>query len=617
MNLQRTLRNAAASVLLLTTAAWAQQPAPPVTLQEDETSWTIANGIVTAKVMKNNSTITSILYKGIEVIADGADRRSVNWSHLPVAPEKVLKVTINPADNGGERVEVSVKGICNGQKQGSGPGGGFIADIEVRYSLARGESGIYTYCNFEHPEKYPADTMGEARCLAKIGDLFDWMTASPTRNMLYPAPKDRVGMDWVENKYNYTQIQYDNPAFGWSSTTKKVGFWFVNGSTEYLSGGPTKTEFQCHRDTTQIGAPCILQYWRSSHYGGSSVDVAAGEYWTKTIGPFLLYFNSGETPQAMYEDALARQKQEAQQWPFAWAKHPDYPLADQRGTVVGKLKFNDPQAKSQSLSKLMVGLAHPDYHITTTRAAAQNSPADINWQVDAKHYEFWVPGASSGEFKIAHVRPGTYTLHAFANDVVGEFAKTDVVVKAGETLDLGELEWKPVRHGKQVWELGIADRSAAEFLGGDQFTSPRLTQLYRESIPNGVNFVVGKSDPKKDWFIRHTQGGEAGKWNIQFEMPKAATGKATMRVALAGKQSPFVEVAVNGQSVGRGDGLWFDSSLGRNQIRGTWDERAITFDAALLKSGTNTISLIIGQGGVMYDYLRLELDETPVTASVR
>ena len=48
---------------------------------------------------------------------------------------------------------------------------------------------------------------------------------------------------------------------------------------EYLSGGPTKVEFLCHRDTTRVAAPCLLNYWRSSHYGGAAVTVGAGEHW--------------------------------------------------------------------------------------------------------------------------------------------------------------------------------------------------------------------------------------------------------------------------------------------------------------------------------------------------
>jgi hypothetical protein len=95
------------------------------------------------------------------------------------------------------------------------------------------------------------------------------------------------------DKYIHTATQFENRAYGWSSTRDKLGFWLLNPSVEYLSGGPTKTEFLCHRDTTPVAAPIVFNYWRSSHYGGAFVEVGKGEAWTKVVGPFLLYVNSG------------------------------------------------------------------------------------------------------------------------------------------------------------------------------------------------------------------------------------------------------------------------------------------------------------------------------------
>lgn len=95
--------------------------------------------------------------------------------------------------------------------------------------------------------------------------------------MRFYYPKDLQTGD----KYVFTALQSKNPAFGWSSTTYNVGLFFINPSMEYMSGGPTKVEFLGHRDTNQQAAPCVLNYWRSSHYGGAEVNVAAGEQWTK------------------------------------------------------------------------------------------------------------------------------------------------------------------------------------------------------------------------------------------------------------------------------------------------------------------------------------------------
>jgi len=51
--------------------------------------------------------------------------------------------------------------------------------------------------------------------------------------------------------------------------------------------GPSLPRGKAEIDATnRIAAPCVLNYWRSSHYGGAEVSVAAGEKWSKVIGPF-------------------------------------------------------------------------------------------------------------------------------------------------------------------------------------------------------------------------------------------------------------------------------------------------------------------------------------------
>ena len=122
-------------------------------------------------------------------------------------------------------------------------------------------------------------------------------------------------------------MQFDHPVYGWSSPGNQTGFWLVNPSEEYLSGGPTKVEFLCHRDTTPVAAPCLHNYWRSSHYGGAAVEVGAGEHWTKVVGPFLLYINSGHDTAGLWKDAQARQQAESAKWPYEWVAGVEVPEA--------------------------------------------------------------------------------------------------------------------------------------------------------------------------------------------------------------------------------------------------------------------------------------------------
>ena len=524
----RAARTLALSAICLglTIAANAQKPSgEKVVLSEDASAYTLSNGIITARVDKKSGDLLSMKYKGDEMLGTlpgpdglpdvatdkpGANIRGGNhnftdhqygfWSHdTDSSTPTIDKVTIDPKANGGERAEVSMKGISGGKPMGAGPGGSFISDVEIRYALGRGDSGVYTYSIFEHQPDYPASVLGEARFCTKLADFFDWMSVGPKWNKPYPKAE---GAAAHEDKYDFTADQFENPAFGWSSTTKHVGYWILNPSVEYLSGGPTKVEFLGHRDTNNIQAPTVLNYWRSSHYGGAVVDVDKGEHWTKVIGPFMLYVNQGPTPQAMYDNAIAQQKIESQKWPYNWVAGVDYPKPSERAVVSGHLVLADPQAKGAKMTNIRVGLTAPGYTVQEPGRNGVLSPArDIDWQTDAKHYEFWVNADANGSFKINGVRPGTYTLHAFADGVLGELAKTDVTVAPGKPLNMGTVEWVPTRYGKQVWEIGVPNRTASEFAGGDDYAHDGMFLTYAKLYPNDVNYVIGKSDFKKDWFI--------------------------------------------------------------------------------------------------------------------
>jgi rhamnogalacturonan endolyase len=642
-----------------------------VLLSEDQSAYTLSNGIVTARVDKKSGDLLSVRYKDLEMLAtimgpDGlpdttVDKPGANtrggghrytdhqygfWSHDTDGPHTTASVTIDPKSNGGQRAEVAIKGISDGKPMGAGPGGSFIADIEIRYAIGRNESGLYTYSIFEHQPSYPSSVLGEARFCTKLADFFDWMSIGPKWNRPYPKAQGEH-----EDKYDFTADQFDSPAFGWSSTSKKVGFWFVNPSVEYLSGGPTKVEFLGHRDTNDVQAPTVLNYWRSSHYGGAVVDVDEGEHWTKVIGPFMLYVNNADTPQKMYDDAIGQAHKESQKWPYDWVSGVDYPHRDQRVQVSGRLAIHDPQLPNVKATKMLVGLSYPTYEIhpratdgsgttlarptqTQTQAQAPAPPRTrrIDWQTDAKHYEFWARADANGHFLISNVRPGQYTLHAFGNGVMGEFTKQDIVIQPGKPLDMGTIEWVPDRRGKQVWDIGIPNRTGTEFFKGDDYSHDGMFLLYAKLFPNDINYTVGKSDFSKDWFFEQvphnenpdakpqgynmrTPNGRATPWSVTFEIPKApSTGTAHLRVAIASNSTSEIDVAVNDQPAGKIDQLYRDGAIARNGITGIWSEHDVPFDAALLKQGTNVLTLTVPAGpltsGVIYDYLRLELDES-------
>jgi rhamnogalacturonan endolyase len=730
----------AASAIFVSASLFAAES--PVTISENDASFTLDNGIVAARVSKRSGDITSLKYKNLELLENNSGRAFGYWSHDASSTNgHMTRITIDPKANGGARGEVSVKGIAGGNRMGSGPGGSVIADIEIRYALGRGDSGVYTYSIFSHPTNYPGTSLGEARFCAKLNDsIFDWMTVDANRNMKLISAYDwnhgtvmngkemrrmntGIYKGEVEHKYDYSANQFETLAWGWSSTTKNVGLWFVNPTIEYLSGGPTKVELSAHRDATfntnALGAPappCLLNYWRGSHYGGSVCSVTNGEEWTKVIGPFLIYCNAGKSPDEMWKDALSRSTKETKAWPYDWVAGVDYPHKNERATVKGQLVLNDPQAPKAKMSNLLVGLSAPDYtpprinrggfggggfgggggfsmagggedEAATTNAnltfggvpgagnagtnfnnggggrrgfagnfadgtnsvAGTNGfgggrfgrrggrgggggggfggqPRVVDWQNDAKHYEFWVRGDAKGNFKIPNVRPGNYTLHAIADGVFGEFALTNVTVEAGKSLNLAKLNWQPVRLGKQLWDVGIPNRKGSEFFKGDDYFHWGWYLEYAKLFPNDVNYVIGRSDFRKDWFFEqvphnenpeNTTGSGRGRsttWSITFYLSDAPRGKAILRMAICGSATRNLTVTMNDKSAGTIAVPPYNATINRDGIGGYWSPRDLAFDASLMKAGENVMKLTIPEGsltsGVIYDYLRLELDES-------
>jgi rhamnogalacturonan endolyase len=754
----------------------AQAASAPVTVTDNGRSWTLDNGIVKATITKDSGSMPSLLYHGVQIMqASGG-----TWEHNPQgAPVLTNSVSIDPATNGGQRAEVSIKGKSNGtftMTRGA-PGGGTMVDIEIRYSLGRGDSGIYVYSILSHPASYPAMGVGaEDRYITRLNQAFDWITVDKDRNMLEAAPTDwgtgvvvhakeqrimskGVYKNSVEHKYSYSGMQYVTKAYGWSSTKYHIGAWFINPTIEYLSGGPTRIDLDAHFGDNGDPEPIILDYWHSGHYDGARAQIPAGEEWTKVVGPIFVYVNSLDAPKpttqaeldtlkategnptvpaswtananTLWQNALDQWKKENTKWPYDWVNGVDYTPLAERGNVTGRIVLVDPLAPKGSSTKLphlVVGLTHADADpATMARMARPGPPAGFgsgpgagpgagpraesnvapglsaapgaapagtpgarpgfrpggggfgnftpnpdagSWIHDARYYQFFNDGSEDGKFTITKVRPGTYTLHATADGVLGDFAQANITVEPGKTIDLGKLVWKPVRFGRQIWEIGYPDRAADEFFKGDgqNFWLWGWNLRYALLFPNDLTYTVGKSDWHKDWFFeevphatnlsfvnpdakdpanqrfgwvkaesltQYPQTDQTGPWRIygrgketvwtiKFNMAKPGQGVAALRAGLAGVDGlrSGLAVAVNGQSVGAiGDGSNPDNLrlIGTNAIRyntdkGLWQQRTLKFDAALLKKGENEMTFTVPAGdlqsGVVWDYLRLEMDET-------
>ena len=270
-----------------------------------------------------------------------------------------------------------------------------------------------------------------------------------------------------------------------------------------------------------------------------------GQAWGRVVGPIFIYFNRLTDPKdpsqaeldkltasygsgmpavpaewhdngiALWNDAVAKSNAEKAAWPFSWVEGVDYPHKDgachcHRATGAQRLAGSYQAAAQFERWPHSCQFQGSESGYTLL---AGNGPI-VTWPHDGNFYQFWSEGGSGRNFTIPNVRPGTYTLHAFANGVLGEYAKADITVEAGKKIDLGKLDWQPVRYGKQIWEIGYPDRKADKFFKGDPDNYWLWGWGLRYSLlfPNDITYTIGKSDYRKDWFMEEVPHSTNTAW---------------------------------------------------------------------------------------------------------
>ena len=140
-----------------------------------------------------------------------------------------------------------------------------------------------------------------------------------------------------------------------------------------------------------------------------------------------------------------------------------------------------------------------------------------------------------------------------------------------------------------------------------------------------MKYVIGQSDFRKDWFFEQVPyndnshnvtgsgRGSATTWTVTFDLPEAPHGRATLRLAICGVGTRSLAADLNDQPIGTVSNLTYNATINRDGIGGYWAEHDLVFDASRMKQGKNVLALTVPAGGLMngiiYDYLRLELDE--------
>jgi fibronectin type 3 domain-containing protein len=630
---------------------------PNVTLTDNGSTVTLANGTVSIVVTKADASIHQIYYtynNGAgavtnQLLANGYSGGKFYWENSNNEGLTFTNWTVaDPANNGGNYAEIALTSTTVSNDE-----------LEVHYSMLRGSTGFYVTPIWSHRSSDGTFSMGECRDNIYAGAQFNWMSVDATRNRLMEvqpgtsaigvlgAPKEvslwtnGIYAGRYEDKYKYSADLGAQRVWGWSSVGaggSNVGLWNITASPEYYNGGPMKRELMEHIGTT------ILNMLNGSHYGGGTDgSFAAGEVWTKVYGPYFIYCNNisdavtdtNQAAQALYSDALAQAAAEATAWPYSWFTNANYAPASDRGTVTGRMVIYDSYNPNASAAGLWVGVVQQP----------ATSTADYDFQEWMKPYQFWVKTDTNGNFSISNVIAGAnYTLYAFGPGAAGTFQSQaqsggsapntvdipaspfSVTVTGGATNNLGTVTWTPTRVGPTVFEIGYPDRTAAKFRHGEDwwvgdlgpspaYPSPIWSKWleYPFDFPNGPDYIVGQSRWTTDWnFCQPVVTDGAGNYNpststITFNLASAPAGgsQASFYIALASDyQGPLI-IQVNGNNIAGSTGYFPPYSSSANEsdatiregIHGIFTDNRINFSGSLLQAGQNTITINMRKGG--------------------
>ncbi|KAJ1421333.1 Rhamnogalacturonate lyase [Sesbania bispinosa] len=619
------------------------------------------NGILQVYLSNPGGFVTRIQYNGIDNLLEALNEKNnrgywdVVWSEAGSTGttgtfERILGTSFKVIIQNEEQVEISFTRMWDPSLKGKQS----PLNIDKRYVMLRNSSGFYSYAIFEHLKEWPPFNISQTRIVYKLRkDKFHYMAVADDRQRFMPLPDDRLpgrGVELVppeavllvhpvepeftgevDDKYQYSCNNEDLEVHGWISSESKtdppMGFWVIIPSNEFRSGGLVKQNLTSH-----VG-PISLAMFLSAHYAGEDIvlKLQPNEPWKKVFGPTFVYLNTlldGEDPLELWEDAKNQMNKEVQSWPYDFPASEDFQKSNQRGSVCGTLLVQDRCLSDEYIlaEGAYIGLAPPG--------------DSGSWQRECKGYQFWTRANEEGYFSINNIRSGDYNLYAWVPGFIGEYWNNVVITitpvhfvrtvqHAGCEINVGDIIYEPPRDGPTLWEIGIPDRSAAEFYVPDpnpKFRQYGLWERYADLYPNeDLIYTVGVSDYRKDWFFaqvtrKKNDGSYQGTtWQIKFNLDEVeASGIYKLRLALASANVSELQVRVNDP---KQDPALFtsgvigkDNAIARHGIHGLYWLFNIDVPGLLLGEGANTIFLTQAMAtgplalfqGIMYDYIRLE-----------
>ncbi|MGH9821188.1 MAG: hypothetical protein ACRD43_13565, partial [Pyrinomonadaceae bacterium] len=135
-----------------------------VRLTDDGAYFTLTNGIVSTKIDKHSASIATLQYKDHELLGPmGVDGFwALPASNMEFGSKREAAVIVDPKTNTGARAIVAVHFAYDGDAKS------LPADVEIRYSLGRGDSALYLEEILHHRPEYPRLAYPVGRFVIKL-----------------------------------------------------------------------------------------------------------------------------------------------------------------------------------------------------------------------------------------------------------------------------------------------------------------------------------------------------------------------------------------------------------------------------------------------------------------
>jgi len=560
----------------------------PVTLTTSGNNCTLSNGILTLS-WKEDGTIGSIVLNGTELVCNTPERSDTDGKtvfyvdyHAAGAFRKYRTPHLKVIKSNEQMAHVAYVDAT-----------GYLA-IEYHIVLMQGESGYYSYVIGANNTDTEFE-LSEFRIVYRCGNRIFDHAYNNERHGLQPTKKymeqheklfdetyrlpdgEKYTNGDTYSKYDYAGYFSKNPA--WGQYGHGYGFFVIPVSTEYYPGGPMKQELLVHYDGI------VLNYFTGAHFGTGAFHVPIG--WKKFYGPFYQYFNQGQDPEALYQDALKVAAREQEKWPYQWVDDPLYPLV-----------------RSQVNGRLVTGNGSP-----CTDATIILGKDGLNLERQSADYIYYTKTDSNGNFTLKNVRFDTYSLYAYQTGGSNtEQLQVNGIKIQAPVQTLPDITWK-LPQAKVLWQLGKATRTCE----GYRYAGELRNCKWAGMVPETLHFTIGTSRESEDWYYAQTK---AGTWYLHFHLEELPSSPCQLIIAIAGGGQGLLKVYLNGETEAdllKETFLTGDSAVQRSAtLSGRYRRIVIPIDPSSLKKGENTILLCNQDFPVMYDtILLLEEEENP------